>query len=337
MRLSRRACLLAYGILFFALASGCGREPESESPADQQETIDVSLLLNWFPEAEHGGFFAAQAHGFYEEEGLRVRILAGGPGASVVPRVATGAVDFGVENADHVLLARSQDAPVVAVMAPIQTHPRCIMVHEDSGITDLSGLQDITLAMNVGGAFSHYLREHVPLNGVQIVPYAGNVSRFIRDKNFAQQAYVFSEPYLARLQGVKPRTLLLSEIGFNPYTSCLLTSEEMIETRPDVVRRVVRAAVKGWAKYLEDPVATNRRINEVNPEMDLAILEYGWEALRGLVLTEDARTGGIGVMKLERWSQLHEQLVEIELVPAGKVEPQDAFTDSFLPGPEYRD
>ena len=54
----------------FALA-GCGERPAQHS--------GVRLALNWFPEAEHGGFYAAQVHGFFEQQGVQVEILAGGP------------------------------------------------------------------------------------------------------------------------------------------------------------------------------------------------------------------------------------------------------------------
>ena len=63
----------------------------------------VRLALNWFPEAEHGGFYAALVHGYYQKQGLQVEILGGGPDAPVIQRVATGAVEFGVTNADDVL------------------------------------------------------------------------------------------------------------------------------------------------------------------------------------------------------------------------------------------
>ena len=56
----------------------------------------VQLALNWFPEAEHGGLYAAAVHGYYEENGVEVEILGGGPDAPVVQRVATGAVAFGI-------------------------------------------------------------------------------------------------------------------------------------------------------------------------------------------------------------------------------------------------
>ena len=75
--------------------------------ADQQ--IDptlpsVTLQLNWFPEAEHGGYYAALAEGYYQEAGLNVKILPGGPDTPVLQQVARRAVTFGVANADNILL-----------------------------------------------------------------------------------------------------------------------------------------------------------------------------------------------------------------------------------------
>ncbi len=325
------SAILCIGI---ALLSGCARSPEAKMSGgnDSPKPAEVSLLLNWFPEAEHGGFFAAEVHRFYAEEGLKVTILPGGPGASVAPRVATGAATFGVENGDVLLLARSEEAPIKAVMAPIQTHPRCIMVHEESGIKDLRELRDITLAMNAGGAFSHYLKKHVPLTGVKIVPYPGNVARFVADKAYAQQGYVFSEPFLAARQGAKPRSLLLSDIGFNPYTSCLIVSEKVIAEQGDVVRRMVRASVRGWERYLKDPAATHKRIGELNPEMGQDVLEFGWKALKDLIMTDDARRDGLGSMRSDRWKTLLDQLVETGLVPKDKVKAEDAFTTEYLGG-----
>ncbi|MEO8377770.1 MAG: ABC transporter substrate-binding protein, partial [Candidatus Sumerlaeota bacterium] len=43
-----------------------------------QDKTKVSLVLNWFPEMEHGGFYAAQVEGYYAEEGLDVTIISGG-------------------------------------------------------------------------------------------------------------------------------------------------------------------------------------------------------------------------------------------------------------------
>ena len=138
-------------------------------PSDRAGKTRVRLALNWFPEAEHGGFYAAHIHGYYAKRNLEVEILGGGPDAPVIQRVSTGAVEFGVTNADDVLYARAQQAPVVALMAPYQINPRCIMVHESSGIERIDQISNITLAMSQRPAFSHYLRWKYPLEGVNIM------------------------------------------------------------------------------------------------------------------------------------------------------------------------
>src|SRR5690606_6024085 len=156
------------------------REAAVPHGADGSRT-KVKLALNWFPEAEHGGFYAAQLNGHFAAEGLEVEILPGGPDAPGIPQVARGAVEFGVANAEQVPVGRSQGANVVATYVAIDQSPRCILVHEESGITKLAELQDVTLAMTSGRAFAEYLKSQVPLTSVRIVPYDGSVAPFLRD------------------------------------------------------------------------------------------------------------------------------------------------------------
>ena len=155
MRLSPFFTLTALSIL---LISGCSSEPpakpkstSTESPAAKVD--EVELALNWLPEAEHGGFFAADVHGLFAERQLKVKIISGGPGVPVIQNVATGKVMFGVTNADQVLVQRAQEADVVAIFAPIQQSPRCIMVHKKSGITKFEDLKDMTLLIKANQTF----------------------------------------------------------------------------------------------------------------------------------------------------------------------------------------
>src|SRR5690348_16914722 len=143
--MNRRTALAGFlpGFLLLALGlllPGCGnnssarpvataqpvRTPE-HSPAPNkvadEDLIPVTLQLNWFPEAEHGGYYAALVHGYYRDAGLDVKILPGEPNSPVVQQVARGMVDFGVVNADNIIFGRAQQAPIVAVMAPLQISP----------------------------------------------------------------------------------------------------------------------------------------------------------------------------------------------------------------------
>lgn len=329
---------LGIGLLVLFLAGGCGPSSERNARSGDANLApsstareSVRLALNWFPEAEHGGYYAALVHGDYERAGLDVEIVPGGPGVPVIQMVASGQMDFGVSNADQILLGRAQQADVVAVMAPLQDSPRCIMVHQSSGIRTLEDLQDVTLAVTNTSTFTQYLRKKLPLKGVKIVPYnSGSVAQFLVQEDFAQQAYVFSEPFIARQNGGDPHAVMVSESGFNPYTSVLLTNRETLRTRPELVRRMVAASIRGWQRYLEAPEETNASIGRLNPEMGAEILAYGAEALVPLCINASVSREQLGTMTSERWKTLTEQLIESEAIRPGAVRFEEAFTTEFL-------
>lgn len=317
-------------------ADGNGQEQQPGTPASA-ELREVTLALNWYPEAEHGGYYAALVHGLFEDAGLKVTIRPGGPGVPVIQDVATNRVDFGISNADQILVGRAREADVVAVFAALQTSPRCIMVHEASGIQKFEELKNLTLAINQNSTFGNFLQRQVSLDGCTIVPYPGNVSTFLLTEDFAQQAYVFSEPFTAKKEGGDPHSLMAAEIGFNPYTSVLITEASTITNEPELVRGFTQAVQKGWEKYLADPTETNRYIlaqTDQMEEADIDILEFGANELRSLCLSDDS-TGSVplGAMTEARWQTMADQLVECEVVDAGSIDVSKAFTTKFLAAP----
>jgi NitT/TauT family transport system substrate-binding protein len=326
--------------VFLAATIGCARSDSADRATAKAEAasepqldptlIAVTLQLNWFPEAEHGGYFAALAEGYYQEAGLNVKILPGGPDTPVIQQVARRAVTFGIANADNILLGRAHQAPVVSVFAPLQISPRCILVHESSGITDFDGLKNLTIALSNSNPFAYYLRHKLPLPGVTVVPYPGNVAQFLLNKDYAQQGYVFSEPFVARKAGADPRVLMLSDLGYNPYSSTLFTSDGEIADHADIVRRMVAASARGWARYVQAPDAANRLIHKVNPEMAFDILEFGAKTLKPLVINDVAEQEGIGSMSRARWQTLADQLVESGQLKPDEAHVDEAFTSRFL-------
>ena len=327
---------LITALLLLAFMAGCravDQPPGNPSGEQEGRLRTVSLQLNWFPEAEHGGYYAALLSGYYEEEGLNVEILPGGPGAGVIQKTAEQQVTFAVANADQVLLGREQQAEVVALMAPLQSSPRCIMVHADSDIEDFSGLKGMTVAMGSGKAYAQFMEKQGLLEGVQVVAYSGSVARFLERKDFAQQGYVFSEPFVAQQQGASTRNLMVSDLGFNPYTSILVTSNQQLEKDRNLVHRMVRASIRGWQQYLEDPAAVNEHIHSVNEQMSLEILDFGVEQLKPLCLPEGMPAGELGQMTAERWDTLAGQLRSIDLL-GESVRASDAYYLGGLPAPQ---
>ncbi len=298
----------------------------ADSTKEKPSTDKVVLMLNWLPEAEHGGFYAAKVHRIFERYGLEVEIRPGGPNAPVVQELVTGRVQFGVANASDALLYRQQDAKVVALLAPIRNSPRCILVREDSGVTSLSGLKGMTLQANQGRPFLDFMKSKKLLEGVQVVPYGGSVAKLVSDKNTAVQGYSFSEPYMAKQQGASVKVLMLSDIGYNPYASCLVCTEEYLRANPDIASRMTAASREGWQQYFKSPKETNAEILANNKEgMTAEALAYGVDILRPLCLPEGVPASELGAMTLERWEELVGQFVELGLVDPGKVKANDVF------------
>ena len=105
------------------------------------------LALDWKPDPEFGGFYAAD----FAKHGLDVEILPGGAGTPTVQMIGAGSAQFGIIQADELLLARAQGNDVVALFAAFRNSPRAIMAH---GSRTVDSIEDVlksgTLAIESG-------------------------------------------------------------------------------------------------------------------------------------------------------------------------------------------
>lgn len=311
-------------------ASTSGSAQPSGAPAESSET-SVAVQLNWYPESEHGGVYQALADGTYVDAGLQVEIRPGGRATPVAPELELGRVQFAFANADDVVVYRRQGMDIVAVLAAMQDNPRCILVREDSGVESLEDLEGMTLQRQAGRPFLEFMRSRGILDKVQEVPYHGSVSSLVADPKIAIQAYCFAEPLLAKQQGVRVRNLMVSDLGWNPYSSVLVTTGRLIREQPELVRRFVEATKKGWQDYMTDPTLGNAAVLEANTHgMTAEALAFGSEEMRALAIVEGMTKESLGRMSLERWTELVEEMDRLDPSTAGTVKPQDCFTDRFL-------
>lgn len=322
------------GLLLFGLIGCSDRSEPSKAGVEK-----VRLQLNWVPEAEHGGFYAALEHGYYEQLGLDVEIIPGGVSAPVTQQLAMNRVQFGVMNADWVVMGRNSGAKIQALMAPIQDSPRCILVRPESGITDFGNFQNITIAAKPEDPFLEFSKRKLAWDqkNVTIVPYL-SMQAFFTNQNYAQQGYSFSEPFLAKAQGIDPVVLMVSELGYNPYTSCLVADESLIRSNPTLVRKFVQASIRGWEKYLTDPEATNRRIDGLNADQSMESLAFALDDVRRLAhwnAETKQTTWPMGSMTNQRFADIGRALREIGFISAEDDSVfQQAVNLTFLPDSE---
>lgn len=303
--------------------AGEGAAGAAKSAAKTEaKTEAVTLQLNWVPEPEFGGFYAAKHSGGYERAGLDVDIVAGGAGVPTWNMVAAGKVPFAIASGAEILRARLQDAPVVALYAVYQTNPQALMVHADSPVESLeevflSGAIERVI-MVAGLPYVEHLKQKYGFDKVEIAQYGGNLSLFLPDKKAAQQCFIFSEPVTAREQGVEVKAFSVAESGFNPYLAVLITSEAHMKEHPEQVQAFVEATRAGWQMYLEDPKPTNEYMKQQGASMSMEAMNFAAELQTPYIVSDETSEHYLGYMSAERWSELAQQLLaleEIESIP----------------------
>lgn len=313
--------LLASVAVVIAL-SGCGGTNASGAQ-------EVKVVLNWFAAPGHGGIYAAKDQGYFEEEGLDVTIEPGGPQVSSIQIVASGKAEFGLAHGDQVLIARNQGIDLVALAALNQRSPQAFMFHKGHGIESFEELNGRTAFIQTGIPYWDYLKSQYDLSNVRELPYLGDSTNFINDKESAEQVYISGEPYFMKEQGIETEVKFISDSGYDPYNYVLYTTREYLDKNEETVRDFVSSMVEGWSYYKDSPDDILKIINEFNPDMTFDSLKFQEQTLKEYIYGFDAAEHGVGYMTEERWNTLIDQLYTAGLLKE-KFEASEMFTTEYL-------
>ena len=297
----------------------------------------VTYGTNWRAQAEHGGFYQAVADGTYEEYGLDVTIVQGGPQSPNRQLLATGRIDFYMGGTMDAFDAVKQGIPTINVAAIFQKNPQILLAHPDQGIEEFDDLAELeTIFMGADGFITYFewmKARDVGFRDEQYKPYQFNPGPFLADTGSAQQGYLTSEPYAIEQQtGWAPKVFLLDDEGYSSYATMITTHVSLVEENPDLVQRFVEASIIGWYNYLYgDNAAANELIKADNPEMTDGQLAYSLEKMKeyGIVESGEALDQGIGCQTPERYKAFFDTLVEIGAME-DTLDYTMAFTTEFV-------
>lgn len=307
-----------------AVIGGCNKTPANVSGTSANT---VQLTLDWKPEPEFGGFYGAGQDGAFSRHGLKVNITPAGEGADTWQLVATGKTEFATSSADQVLIARKQNADVIAIFAVYQTFPQGVMVHQSRGfksLKDVFGQSGVLLAED--NSWLHFLENKFSPVKVQITNYSGGIAEFLAKNDYSQQCFVTSEPILAKHQGGDPQTFLIADEGFNPYTTVVICKGDLWRSNPDEVKSMAAACREGWRGYLDHPDPINATMHGLNPDMDLQTFGEAAAAQKPLIETDETKASGLGTMTGQRWKDLGAQLVGLGVIDSS-VDPGQCFVN----------
>ncbi|MGO1851263.1 ABC transporter substrate-binding protein [Microbacterium sp.] len=331
-----RATAAVGASMALALAlGGCAASNGSEGPEQGEGGLDlVTLRHSWVPDQITLPYAAANALGFYEEEGIQLVDQPGNGGATSVQLVANGEVMFGTGEASHVLSAQTKGIELVSVMQQYQEQPNAVITMKDSGIEDWDDLR----GKSIGGAVAS--SGHLAtLAALQLKGIDESEIDFVNLSPGAQFA-ALSEgqvdaagTFLGNLAALdlkdQVNILTVADAGYIAPSTSLFTTPELIEKNPDLVERFVRASLKGLRAALEDPKGTAEAMAGMYANVDAESLQATFEMDTRFLINDFTDENGLGMHNAEAWEQQAEMLAELGEL-SGDVDPEKAFTNEFV-------
>lgn len=328
-RLNRRRAL---GLL----AAGPWLVPLARN-ARAQTLEKLSFHTDWRAQAEHGGYYQAIAAGLYRKAGIECELRPGGPSLNIGQLLLAGRVDMIMSNSFEAFTYVREGAPFFTIASIFQKDPQVLIAHPGSGFDSFEKLKGRILLIGAGGRVTYwpYLRKKYGLKDEQLRPYNFQMAPFLANPNAVQQGFLSSEPYsIAQALGREPEVMLLADAGFSAYQTTIAISRKLAQEKKDLIQRFVDATLEGWAQYLKGGPATeaaNAMIKRDNPDQTDDRIAYAIKVLnqRGIVMSGDAFTGGIGAMSDARWKDFYEQMVDVDVLPRG-LDVRQAYSLDFV-------
>lgn len=303
----------------------------------------VGVQLDWVVRGNHAMFFVAKEKGYFAQQNIDVTAIRRGTGSPNAMRlVGNGDAEFGFGDLPTLAVARSQDVPVVALVAVNQHSPLAMLAlankHKLSKPQDLKGLN---IGVQPSGSTYVFLTALLRANGMTMndiqqstvnPPYENYL---LLGRVDAVPGYLDAEVPELEAKAGGPGSLSImqgSDFGYVVYGSGLFTSERMITERSDIVQRFVNAYAQAFADVIKNPdEAADLTIKE-NPEYaqkrDVLIAQIDAD-VKHTFFSSDTLARGIGSMNEDTWQKTVKTLVEQGAMKQ-TIDASNAFADKYL-------
>ncbi len=263
----KKAVFASAAVLTAALA---GAVMVSQGQAQSmKKPVAVKLQLKWFPQAQFAGYFAAQARGYFKEEGLEVTLLPAGD-ANPVNAVVSGAADFGTTWITDFLVNREKGQKIVHIAQMFQKSGFTLVSLGSSNIKTVADLKGKKIGVWPGGneypvvalakknGLSTSLDSSVASPDITAVTYPFDPALVFPDKVDAVSAMTYNE--VNQIVGLgyplgKLNVMRLSDMGVNLLEDLMFAPEKVLNERNfkgsgmsgrEIATKLIKASIKGW-------------------------------------------------------------------------------------------
>lgn len=261
--------LAAFAGLFMAACAAPPAAPAATTaataaPAASGDMTKVRVVLQWVPQSQFAGYYAALDKGFYKDEGLDVTIIPGGPDVSNSQVVASGQAEFGVGWLPGKILApREAGAKLVNIAQIFQRSGTLMISFKDKNIAKVEDFKGKNVGSWLGGnepeLFAAMRKVNIePDKDAKIIQQGFDMNQMLKGEIDVAQAMIYNE-YAQVLETKNAATGKLYQpdelnvIDFNQVGTAMLqdgilAKEDWLADakNQDVAVKFLRASFKGW-------------------------------------------------------------------------------------------
>ena len=277
----------------------------------------MKLQLQWFTQAQFGGYFAAVEQGFYEAAGLDVEIVEGGVEIAPQKTLASGAVDFAISWVPKALAEREAGAQVTNIAQIFQRSGTLQVSFKEAGIETVADFAGKKIGNwgfgNEYEIFAALSQEGLdPTTDVTLLQQNFDMAGLLAGDIDAAEAMTYNE-YAQVLEAVNPETgelyqpedlnvISYEEVGVGMLQDAIWADEARLADPAYCGEAIafVKASIQGWA-YCRDNVEACRDI-VVSKGSTLGATHQLWQMNEVNKLIWPA-TGGIGVIDAAAWDR----------------------------------
>ena len=312
-----------------ALAAGCGEKEESLEPGAPEP---LTIMLDWFPNADHAAIYAAEAGGHFKDVGLDVEIRQPpGDPAAPLKQVVAGRVDLAISYEPEVLRARDDGLAVQSVGALVQKPLTSIISLPQAGIRnpdDLDGKVVGTAGIDYQSAYLDAIAKKGGANVEERNVGFNLMGALLAKKVDAILGGFWNvEGTELRLRGKDPKIIRIEQAGVPTYDELVIVANS--DQEDDRIKRFVAALERGVEDLKRDPDRALKGLLDANPDLDPHLQR---EVLKmTLPLFSPPRGKPYGWQDPGEWNDFAHWMRDNELLD-NLIDADDSFTNDYLPG-----
>ena len=296
---------------------------------------EVTLVLDYVPNTNHTGIYAAQALGYFEAQGLKVTIVEPGDNDPTT-LCAVGKAEFAVTYQENVTYARAaaEPLPIRAVATILPHNTSGFVTRAEDGITGPADFEGKVYAGWQAPSEAAVLEAVMTAAGADfseltMVGAVGSGLTAMTNGIDIQWEFEGWSVTYDRMQGLDVAYLPIRDLDprLDYYTPVIITNETMIAEHPDTICRFLTAVEQGYAYAIEQPLAAAELMHTVIPEYDLEFITESQLFLSAQYTQEGTPWG---MMQDAVWDGYTEFMVEQGLIDR-LVPASEQFTNAFLP------